>query len=74
VRRRRSWYLCASGGHLQEHLLLVFHNRQDRDEMKAGSGNVCFSMGPICITDATGSLGLKEPVAFTVQFGSAVLS
>lgn len=47
----------VSGGHLQKHLLLMFHNRHDGDEMRASPGTVLLFYGTICIVDATGSLG-----------------
>lgn len=55
--------MCASGGHLQKHLLLMLHNRHDGDKVGAGSGMVCFSMGPICSVDAAVSPGPQECVA-----------
>lgn len=35
----------ASEGHLQKHLLLMFHNRHDGDEMRASPGTVLLFYG-----------------------------
>lgn len=37
--------LCASGGHLHQHLLLLFHKRRDGDTTRAGSGTCLLLCG-----------------------------
>lgn len=65
--------MCASGGHLQKHLLLMLHNRHDGDEMRAGPGTGLLFYGANFHCRCHRLPGPSGICGLTVQWSSAVL-